>query len=101
LGKEGIDCRKCLSYLTIESREPIPQNCREYVSRDIFGCDRCVDACPYNQQPEASPDIKPLIKAGYKKNEILELNEERFNERFGRTPVTRAGLEKLKSHINN
>jgi epoxyqueuosine reductase len=94
----GIDCRKCLSYLTIESREPIPEKYRKFASTNIFGCDRCVDACPYNENIPPGT-IKPIIESGYKFSEIAQMTEDEFREKFARTPLSRAGLKKIKSHL--
>ena len=56
-----LDARKCISYLTIELREPIPPEQRESIGPRIFGCDICQDVCPFNRRvpPTAEPAFQP------------------------------------------
>ena len=97
LTEYALDCRKCLSYLTIEHKSDLPQEYKSLASKYIFGCDKCVDACPYNHSTVSN--LKAIIKSGFKAEEILEMETADFENYFGKTPVVRAGLDKLKSHI--
>jgi epoxyqueuosine reductase len=93
-----LDARRCISYLTIELREPIPMDLREGMGEWLFGCDICQDVCPWNgkapktKEPafQPQPDLAPADAL-----EILQLDEDAFQERFGNTPLARpkrAGL---------
>ncbi|MDR1726599.1 MAG: tRNA epoxyqueuosine(34) reductase QueG [Acidobacteriota bacterium] len=88
-----LDARRCLSYLTIESRGEIPRGLRPLVGARIFGCDACQDACPWNRFAAATPvgalapraenlapDLVPLAR----------LSREGFARRFAGSPVLRA-----------
>jgi epoxyqueuosine reductase len=59
-----LDARRCISYLTVESRREIPQPLRAPVGRRIFGCDRCQEVCPWNRSAPRSHDPSWLPRAG-------------------------------------
>jgi epoxyqueuosine reductase len=93
-----LDARRCISYLTIELRGPIPVELRSGMGDWIFGCDVCQDVCPWNRkaphsgEPAFSPrsDLRPLDA-----RELLTLGAEAFRARFRHTPLARpkrAGL---------
>ncbi len=95
LTAEGIDCRRCLSYHTIENKGQIPPEFVALTKRGIFGCDRCVDVCPFNQK-EGKSNLKPIIKSGYTQDFIKNLDTAAFKSQFGSTPVARGGLGRLQ-----
>jgi epoxyqueuosine reductase len=82
-----IDARRCISYLTIELRGPIPTEFRPQLGSWVFGCDDCQTVCPWNQDPTSdlsrpSPLRPPLP-------ELLALDDGGFRDRFGTTAVAR------------
>lgn len=87
-----LDATKCISYLTIEHRTPIPVELRSGMSDWILGCDVCQDVCPWNtkatvtQNPEFQPveSLRPL-----ELGELFELNDDQFRARFRKTPLWR------------
>ena len=87
-----VDNSKCISYLTIENRGPIPVELRPKMLDWVFGCDICQEVCPVNrkQQPTGEPALSRQDMTAVDLIEILELSEEAFIERFGGTPVKRA-----------
>ena len=88
-----LDARRCISYLTIEHRGPIPDELRPLMGSWVFGCDVCQSVCPYNRAaPEASlPDlVAPPTRGTLPLTELLALDEHAFRARFRGTPVLRA-----------
>lgn len=93
-----LDARRCISYLTIELRKPIPVELRPKIGDWVFGCDICQDVCPWNRKaPETNdPDLEP--KAEFVEPDLiawLGLSREEFRQRFRQTALTRprrAGL---------
>ncbi len=97
-----LDNRKCISFLTIELRGPIPKDLRPLIGDWVFGCDICQDVCPVNRKAELSlepafqqrhdfsaPDLIPL----------LELDDEGFREQFRNSPVKRAKRVGLQRNV--
>lgn len=87
-----LDARRCLSYLSIELRAPIPEDLRSALGDRLFGCDVCQEVCPWNRRaPRATePGFEPL--AGMNPLELaglFELDEAAFRQRFRHTPLAR------------
>ncbi|GAC1342762.1 MAG: tRNA epoxyqueuosine(34) reductase QueG [Candidatus Dormibacteria bacterium] len=92
-----IDATRCISYLTIEHRGPIPLELRPLMGTWAFGCDLCQEACPINERraPPAHPDPGPALTAGPVPYpdlvECLQLDDAGFAQRFRGTAVWRTG----------
>jgi epoxyqueuosine reductase len=92
-----IDARRCISYLTIEHRGPIPLELRPLMGTWAFGCDLCQEACPINQRLAPAPLApgEPSTHSGPVPFpdlvECLELDDDTFRARFRRTAVWRTG----------
>lgn len=99
LSEEGLDARKCLSYLTIEHKGEIPERYHAAMGTCLFGCDRCVAACPYQQNAPAAFHedfaVNPVM-LNLRPGDILEMDAVTFEKVFGQSPAYRTGLERLK-----
>jgi epoxyqueuosine reductase len=95
-----LDARKCISYLTIEHRGPIPVEHRRALGPWLFGCDVCQDVCPYNQSSAADDVAMEAFEPGERWAEVdaahvLQMGREAFRTFAEGSPVKRAHHEGL------
>ena len=88
-----LDASKCLSYLSIEDKGKIDEETGIRMGDCFFGCDRCQEVCPLNEKEGSTQISLPSTDA------FLEMDDNEFKKRFGKTAFARAGLEKLKTNI--
>jgi len=97
-----LDATKCISYLTIEKRGSIPEELRDGIGRQVFGCDICQDVCPWNREaplnslPEfqARPElVNPALEW------LAQLSVDEFREVFRGSPVKRARFNGLRRNV--
>lgn len=93
-----VDARRCISYQTIENKGIIPRELRPGIGSRIYGCDVCLEVCPWNRF--AHEGRRLLVSARYDLGQItladiLALTPERFAEIFRRTPIKRLKLAGL------
>jgi epoxyqueuosine reductase len=100
-----LDARRCISYLTIELKEAIPEELRAGIGDLLYGCDVCQDVCPWNERfakslPEASPFAPRDVLAGKDArtlaHNLLTMTQEQFSAAFKDSPMKRAKLRGLK-----
>ncbi|MBI2911929.1 MAG: tRNA epoxyqueuosine(34) reductase QueG [Chloroflexi bacterium] len=98
-----IDNARCISYLTIENKGPIPRDLRPLLGNRIFGCDDCQAVCPVNRRKKAqsSPEFAPQPGLGTHLPLIplLSLSEEGFRLRFRHTALWRAKRRGLLRNV--
>jgi len=99
-GSYDLDARRCISYLTIEHRGPIPRDLRAGMGNWIFGCDVCQEVCPWNERllrrgPETADAValQPFLP------ELLRLDEAAFRRRFRGSAVRRSKREGLLRNV--
>jgi epoxyqueuosine reductase len=91
-----LDARRCLSYLTIENRGPIPEAYRPAVGDRVFGCDICQEVCPWNRKPlEAHAGDPAPDQATLSLTDALMMDAATFRNRYRDTPIWRATPEGL------
>ena len=88
-----LDATKCISYLTIEHRSPIPIELRNQMEDWIFGCDVCQDVCPWNRKAPVTDE--PCFQPTENQNPVdlvslFDLDDDSFRARFRKTPLWRA-----------
>jgi epoxyqueuosine reductase len=87
-----LDARRCISYLTIELKGSIPLEFRPLVGDRIFGCDDCLDACPWNRFARVSHETAFAARhstIGMSLREYLELTDAEFRAIFKNSPIKR------------
>ncbi|HMJ26100.1 MAG TPA: tRNA epoxyqueuosine(34) reductase QueG, partial [Pyrinomonadaceae bacterium] len=87
-----LDARRCISYLTIELKGAIPLELRPLIGDRIYGCDDCLDACPWNRFAEASRESAFAARTsttGMVLRDYLGLSGEEFRTLFRRSPIKR------------
>lgn len=87
-----LDARRCISYLTIELKGAIPLELRRLIGDRIFGCDDCLDACPWNRFAQNSRETAFWSRrstTGMLLREYLQLDDDRFRALFKNSPIKR------------
>lgn len=87
-----LDATRCISYLTIELRGPIPRDLRPGLGEWVFGCDLCQDVCPWNRKAPQSEEKQFLPQRGNNPLDLIELfdlDDETFRQRFRKSPIWR------------
>jgi len=97
-----IDSNRCISYLTIENKEQIPEIFKDKFDNWLFGCDICQDVCPWNQKFPIETMIKDFHPQNKELNldEVLGMNETDFKEKFKISPIKRAKLSGMKRNAS-
>ena len=104
LGEDGLDARRCLSYLTIEYRGELPAATGEKLGECFYGCDRCQSVCPHNRaaQPHNEPQFAPSEELlAMQRSDWQGLTKEKFDTLFNDSAVQRCGYEQLLRNIKS
>jgi epoxyqueuosine reductase len=98
-----LDARRCISYLTIELKGPIPRDLRPLLGNRILGCDICQEVCPWNRRfarPTVEPAFQPRVDSlAPQLLDLLALDEAGFQRRFAASPLKRARRRGLLRNV--
>ena len=97
-----LDARRCISYLTIENKGPIPHEFRAAIGNRIYGCDDCLAACPWNKFAQAASEAKLVARAELREPrlaDLLALDDAAFRTFFSGSPVKRIGRDRFIRNV--
>lgn len=97
-----LDARRCITYLTVEHKGPIPHEFRKAIGNRIFGCDDCLAVCPWNKFAALGQKIRRESKpelARMPLEDLLQLDEAAFRKKFATTPVKRTGFTRFMRNV--
>jgi epoxyqueuosine reductase len=100
-GEWTLDSRRCISYLTIELRGPIPEEMHAGMGAHVFGCDICQEVCPWNARAEFTADeaFATTVNATPPFAELHDLTKPQFEERYRGTPVLRPRFDGFRRNV--
>ncbi|HKH03386.1 MAG TPA: tRNA epoxyqueuosine(34) reductase QueG [Bradyrhizobium sp.] len=97
-----LDARRCISYLTIENKGPIPQEFRKAVGNRIYGCDDCLAVCPWNKFAQAGREAKLAARDELRAPELAalaRLDDAAFRHLFSKSPIKRIGRDRFLRNV--
>ena len=97
-----LDARRCISYLTIENKGPIPHEFRKAIGNRIYGCDDCLAVCPWNKFAQQGREAKLAARAELRAPELAELarlDDTAFRALFSKSPVKRIGRDRFIRNV--
>ncbi len=94
-----LDARRCISYLTIEHKGPIPLEFREAIGNRVYGCDDCLAVCPWNRFADAARRNQAFVPraelAAPALGDLLDLDDAAFRQVFAGSPIKRIGRDRM------
>ncbi|MGU3495164.1 tRNA epoxyqueuosine(34) reductase QueG [Xanthobacteraceae bacterium A53D] len=97
-----IDARRCVSYLTIEHKGPIPRDLRPMLGNRIYGCDDCLAACPWNKFAVLGREAKLAARDENRAPDLADLatlDDAAFRARFPKSPIKRSGRGRFLRNV--
>ena len=97
-----LDARRCISYLTIEHKGPIPREFRPLMGNRIYGCDDCLAVCPWNKFAQAGREAKLAARAELQAPALADLSrldDANFRALFSKSPVKRIGRDRFVRNV--
>jgi epoxyqueuosine reductase len=97
-----LDAGRCISYLTIEHKGPIPEPFREAMGNRIYGCDDCLAACPWNKFAQVASEAKLVARDDLRApmlSDLLDLDDPSFRAHFSGSPIKRIGRDRFLRNV--
>lgn len=97
-----LDARRCIAYLTIEHKGPIPHEFRAPIGNRIFGCDDCIAICPWNKFAAEANDLKLGVRKELLHRPLADyaaLDDAQFRTLFAGTPIKRTGRDRFLRNV--
>ncbi|GLR93612.1 epoxyqueuosine reductase [Bradyrhizobium liaoningense] len=97
-----LDARRCISYLTIENKGPIPREFRKAIGNRIYGCDDCLAACPWNKFAQEGREARLAARDELRApslSELARLDDAAFRALFTKSPVKRIGRDRFLRNV--
>jgi epoxyqueuosine reductase len=98
-----LDARRCIAYLTIELKGSIPEELRPLIGDRVYGCDECLDVCPWNRFAQTTREARFLTKdeepGADRLHALLEISQAEFKRRFARSPILRVKRRGLLRNV--
>ena len=97
-----LDARRCISYLTIENKGPIPREFRKAIGNRIYGCDDCLAACPWNKFAQQGREAKLAARDALRAPSLAELSrldDAQFRALFTKSPIKRIHRERFLRNV--
>jgi len=97
-----LDARRCISYLTIENKGPIPREFRKAIGNRVYGCDDCLAVCPWNKFAQAGRETKLAARDQLRAPRLAELarlDDAAFRTLFSKSPIKRIGRARFIRNV--
>jgi epoxyqueuosine reductase len=98
-----LDARRCIAYLTIELKGSIPEHLRPLIGDRVYGCDECLDVCPWNRFAQTTRESRFLAPARDDSRDelhaLLEITPQEFKRRFAKSPILRVKRRGLLRNV--
>jgi epoxyqueuosine reductase len=97
-----LDARRCISYLTIEHKGPIPRELRALMGNRIYGCDDCLAVCPWNKFAQTGREAKLAARDNLRAPDLTQLSrldDAQFRALFTKSPVKRTGRDRFLRNV--
>jgi epoxyqueuosine reductase len=97
-----LDARRCISYLTIEHKGPIPRDLRPLMGNRIYGCDDCLAVCPWNKFAQTGREARLAARETLKAPllaDLAQLDDAQFRVLFSKSPIKRIGRDRFVRNV--